>query len=72
MFSATLRHKPTGIHVFKVNNGNTITMSEICSKITIKDTRTMPMIAFVVKFEQMSLAIPGSAFVLLTLRIHWL
>ena len=38
MFSATLRHKPTGIHVFKVNNGNTNTMSEICSKITIKDT----------------------------------
>ena len=35
-------------------------MSEICSKITIKDTRTMSLIAFIVKFEQMSLAIPGS------------
>ena len=27
---------PAGIYLFKVNNGNTGTMCEICSKLTVK------------------------------------
>ena len=33
---AILKHYPTGIYLFKVNNRNTRTMHEICSKLTIK------------------------------------
>ena len=29
-------HYPTGVYLFKVNNGNTWTICEICSKLTIK------------------------------------
>ena len=35
---------PAGIHLLKVNNGNTRARYEICSKLTKKDTRTMPMV----------------------------
>ena len=30
-----------GIYLFKANNGNTETMCEICSKLTIKTTKTL-------------------------------
>ena len=40
------------IYLFKVNNGNTRKMSEICSKLTI-DTRSRSRV-FVVNFEHIS------------------
>ena len=36
---------PIDIHLFKVNNGNTRTMCETCSKLR-KDTRTMSLNRF--------------------------
>ena len=35
-FIRTIDYNPTGIYLFKVNNRNTRTMCEICSKLTIK------------------------------------
>ena len=35
-----------GRHMFKVNNINTTSRCEICSKLTIKDTRTTQMVSF--------------------------
>ena len=32
----SLIHNPAGIHLFKVNNGNTSIMCDICSKLTIR------------------------------------
>ena len=37
-YLTTLVMDPADIYLFKVNNGNTSTMCEICSKITIKAT----------------------------------
>ena len=34
---------PTGNNMFKVNNRNTRTRSEICPKVNNKGTRTTPM-----------------------------
>ena len=38
------------IYMFKVNNGNTRTMCEICSKLTIKTPERSDV--FIVNFEQ--------------------
>ena len=43
----------SGIYLFKVNNGNTKTMREICSKLTIKTPEPRPGI-FIVHFDQIS------------------
>ena len=37
---------PAGIYLFKVNNGNTKTVYDICSKQTNKDTITMSLTSF--------------------------
>ena len=43
---------PAIIYLFKVNNENTITVCEICSKLTIKTTERSGV--FIVNFEQIS------------------
>ena len=35
----TFRNIPVGIYLFKVNNGNTRTLCEICSRLTTKITK---------------------------------
>ena len=45
-FFFTFRSKglfPGGNYMFKVNNRNTRTRCEICSKLTVKDNRTTPL-----------------------------
>ena len=44
---------PAGKYMFKVNNRNTRTRGEICSKITVKTIRTTSGV-FVVNFEHIS------------------
>ena len=46
-----------GIYLFKVNNENTITMCEVCSKLTIKTPERRQWRhsgLFIVNFEQIS------------------
>ena len=46
---------PAGIYFFKINNGNTRTLCEICSKLTIKTPKQRywgRSVAFLVNFEQ--------------------
>ena len=49
---------PSGISLFKVNNGNTNTISKICSKLVIKTPerrhRRCCSDAFIINFEQIS------------------
>ena len=48
---------PAGIYLFEVNNGNTRTMCEICSKLTIKTPEQYQWSrygVFIVNFEQIS------------------
>ena len=48
-------YSPAGIYLFKVNNGNTRTMFEICSKLTIKTPERRQLRrsgVFIVNFEQ--------------------
>ena len=50
-------HNPASIYLFKVNNGNTRTMCEICSKLTItipKQNQWRRSGVFIVNFEQIS------------------
>ena len=54
------KQSPAGIHLFKVNNGNTKTMCEICSKLTIKTQSDIIDITsglFIISFEQISLTV---------------
>ena len=57
-------HNAAGIYLFKVNNGNIITVCKICSKLTIKTERSG---VFIVNFEQISHIV--LVFPLLTLNI---
>ena len=43
---------PTSIYLFKVSNGNTRTMCEICSKLTIKTPERVTV--SIVDFEQVN------------------
>ena len=48
---------PTGIYLFKVNNRNTRTRYEICSKLTVKTPERRQWLrpgVFIVNFEHMS------------------
>ena len=49
---------PAGIYLFKVNNGNTRRMCEICSKLTIKTPERLwhwrRSVAFIVNFERIA------------------
>ena len=48
---------PVGIYLFKINNGNTRTMCEICSKLTIKTTEQIQWRrsgVFIATFQQIS------------------
>ena len=48
---------PVGIYLFKVKNGNTRTMSDICSKLTIKTPKQRywrRSSVFIVNFEHTS------------------
>ena len=45
---------PAGIYFFKFNNGNTRTMCETCSKLTMKTAKPRRTDVFVVNFEQIS------------------
>ena len=52
-------HSPAGIYLFKVNNGSTRAISEICSKLTIKTPElwtdfTHCSGVFIVDFEQVN------------------
>ena len=38
---------PADIYLFKVSNKNIRTMNEICSKLTIKDTRATSVLVFI-------------------------
>ena len=58
-FKPFFKNIPTGIYLFKVNNGNTWGMCEICSKLTIKSSERLQRQkrhsdVFIVKFEQIS------------------
>ena len=37
---------PTGIYLFKLNNGNTRAISEICSKLTVKTQSHVSIVDF--------------------------
>ena len=59
---------PVGKYMFKVNNRNTRTRSEICSKLTMKTTERRhwrSSVVFNVNFEHISHIVP--VFLLLTL-----
>ena len=45
---------PIGIYIFKVNNRNTRTRCEICSKLTIKNQINTPPGVFIGNFEHIS------------------
>ena len=45
---------PASIYLFKVNNENTKTMREICSKLTINTSVRRGFAVFIVNFEQVS------------------
>ena len=49
-------HVPASNYMLKVNSRNTRTRCEICSKLTLKDTRTTPIWrrVFIVNFEQVN------------------
>ena len=49
-----LDSNPTGIYLFKVNNGNTRTMCEQLFKVNNKDNRMTSSDVFIVNFEQIS------------------
>ena len=62
-------HNLTGVHVFKVDNGNTITMFDICSKFTTKTQEWRHWcrsVIFIVNFKQISQ--PILVFLLMTLN----
>ena len=60
-----LVYYPAGIYLFKVNNRNTRTRREICSKLTIKIVRCSGV--FIVNFEHISHLI--IVFLILTLNM---
>ena len=63
-----LRNKPAGNYMFKVNNRNTRTRCEICSKLTIKTPEQRQWRrsgVFIVDFEHISYLV--LVFLLLTL-----
>ena len=67
------RHKlvtPVGIYLLKVNNRNTRSRSEICSKLTIKTPEWRHWrrsVVFIINFEQISHVV--LVFLLLTLNM---
>ena len=61
-------NKPAGIYLLKVNNRNTGTRCEICSKLTIKIPERRQWRIFVVNFEHISHL--DLVFLLLTLNIY--
>ena len=57
---------PAGIYLFKVNNRNTRTMGEICSKLTIKIPERRHWhcsVVLIFNFEQISRFFPGASVV---------
>ena len=68
--SIRLLHFPVGIYLLKVNNRNTRTRCEICSKLTIKTPERRHWRrsgVFIVNFEHISHLVP--VFLLLTLNM---
>ena len=60
-----VRNYPAGNYMFKVNNRNTRTRREICSKLTIKIPEQRRSGIFIVNFEHISYLV--LVFLLLTL-----
>ena len=54
IFTLLLKNYPAGIHLLKVNNRNTRTSCEICSKLTIETTERRHWRVFFVNFEYIS------------------
>ena len=57
MNTSCIKHSPTGIYLFKVNDGNIRTMCEICSKLAIKTPLRRQKCCsgvFIGNFEQIS------------------
>ena len=48
------RRVPVGIYIFKVNNRNTRTRCQICSKLTIKTPERRRFGVFIVDFEHLT------------------